>query len=324
MTTLKRTARPDDFLLSVVAPVYNEEGNIRKFIERVVAAMDKAKIRFELILVNDGSKDDSVLIILQMAKEDRRIKLINFSRNFGHQMAISAGWDYANGDAVVILDSDLQDPPELIPDLVTKWQEGYDIVNAVRKTRQDTFFKKMTATLFYKLLNRILTSKIPENVGDFRLMDARPVAVMRKLKERDRYIRGLTNWIGFKQAFVEFDRDKRSAGVTNYTMGKMINLALNGVFSFSDFPRKLAHYAWILSLLLAVGIVVYAVVLHLTGINVPGWTSQVFIVVFFSSVQLFLTSIVLEYVSRVYWQLQNRPLYIVSETINLDPEVEEG
>lgn len=305
-------------LISIVAPVYNEEANITVFVERVVEVTKKNYEAYELILINDGSKDSSLEKMLAIAADNKNVKIVNFARNFGHQSAISAGWDFAQGDAVITLDSDLQDQPELIPELVNKWTQGFQVVNAVRKTRKDGWLKRTTAKVFYKFLNSILTSKIPENVGDYRLLDKRVVDVLRQITERDRYIRGLTNWVGFRQAFVEFDRDKRIAGKTNYSIGKMFNLALNGIFSFSDFPRKLAHLAWLFSVFITMVLLVYATVLHYMGINTPGWTSQVFIMLCFSSIQLFLLAIVLEYVSRTYREVQARPLYVVADKVNFD------
>lgn len=305
-------------LISIVAPVYNEEANIAVFVERVVEVTKKNYEAYELILINDGSKDSSLEKMLAIAADNKNVKIVNFARNFGHQSAISAGWDFAQGDAVITLDSDLQDQPELIPELVNKWTQGFQVVNAVRKTRKDGWLKRTTAKVFYKFLNSILTSKIPENVGDYRLLDKRVVDVLRQITERDRYIRGLTNWVGFRQAFVEFDRDKRIAGKTNYSIGKMFNLALNGIFSFSDFPRKLAHLAWLFSVFITMVLLVYATVLHYMGINTPGWTSQVFIMLCFSSIQLFLLAIVLEYVSRTYREVQARPLYVVADKVNFD------
>lgn len=305
-------------MISIVAPVYNEEANIAVFVERVVEVTKKNYEAYELILINDGSKDSSLEKMLAIAADNKNVKIVNFARNFGHQSAISAGWDFAQGDAVITLDSDLQDQPELIPELVNKWTQGFQVVNAVRKTRKDGWLKRTTAKVFYKFLNSILTSKIPENVGDYRLLDKRVVDVLRQITERDRYIRGLTNWVGFRQAFVEFDRDKRIAGKTNYSIGKMFNLALNGIFSFSDFPRKLAHLAWLFSVFITMVLLVYATVLHYMGINTPGWTSQVFIMLCFSSIQLFLLAIVLEYVSRTYREVQARPLYVVADKVNFD------
>lgn len=305
-------------LISIVAPVYNEEANITVFVERVVEVTKKNYEAYELILINDGSKDSSLEKMLAIAADNKNVKIVNFARNFGHQSAISAGWDFAQGDAVITLDSDLQDQPELIPELVNKWTQGFQVVNAVRKTRKDGWLKRTTAKVFYKFLNSILTSKIPENVGDYRLLDKRVVDVLRQITERDRYIRGLTNWVGFRQAFVEFDRDKRVAGKTNYSIGKMFNLALNGIFSFSDFPRKLAHLAWLFSVFITMVLLVYATVLHYMGINTPGWTSQVFIMLCFSSIQLILLAIVLEYVSRTYREVQARPLYVVADKVNFD------
>ncbi|MFQ5492887.1 MAG: glycosyltransferase family 2 protein [Candidatus Dojkabacteria bacterium] len=305
-------------LISLVAPVYNEQGGIEKFRERMVGAMEKAKIDFELIFINDGSKDDSLLLLLQMAQKDKRIKVINFSRNFGHQIAVSAGMDYASGDAAVIIDADLQDPPEVVPDLVARWEDGYEVVNALRKTRQDSIFKKFTADMFYHGLNMLLSYKIPENVGDFRLLDRRPLDTIKRMRERDRYIRGMTNWIGFDQTLVGYDRDKRFAGKSGYPLKKMLALASNALFSFSNFPLKMAHLAFATFFCLAILVSIYAVLMKLGGFNVPGWTFQVLITVLFGTIQMFVLAIISEYVGRSYRQGQDRPLYIVSDTTNLE------
>lgn len=290
------------------------------FYDRLVKSLTDANIQFELLCINDGSKDDTLSMLLQLSQKDKRVKIINFSRNFGHQLAVSAGFDYASGDCVIVIDSDLQDPPEVIPALYAKWLEGYEVVNALRKTRQDTFFKKITAGFFYKGLNMLLTNKIPENVGDFRLLDRRPIEIMKLMRERDRYIRGMTNWIGFDQTFVEFDRDKRFAGKTHYSMRKMFSLATNALFSFSSVPMKLAHFAFAMFFLLAVVVTLYALFVRFTGLDVPGWTSQVLITVVFGAIQMFVLAILSEYIGRIYQQGQDRPLYVVSETFNIDKD----
>ncbi len=304
------------FLLSIIAPAFNEEAGVEEFRSRILKILEAEKYTFELIFVNDGSRDGTAMLLAKMAYEDKRIKVINFSRNFGHQLAVSAGFDYAKGDAVVVIDADLQDPPEVIPQLVSKWHEGFEIVNAVRRSRKDGISKRLTAGLFYKFLNGMLTYKIPENVGDFRLIDRKPLDILKSMREQDRYIRGMTNWIGFKQAFVEFDRDKRFAGSTHYPFRKMLTLAMNALFSFSSVPMKLAHWAFALFSLFSVLTVVYIVITKLTGSDVPGWTSQMLITVVFGAIQMFVLAIISEYVGRIYQQGQERPLYIVASALN--------
>lgn len=305
-------------LLTVVAPIYNEEGNINLFYNRLKESLEKAKLSFEVIFVNDGSKDQSLILLLKLANEDKRVKVIDLSRNFGHQLAVTSGLANASGDAAVIIDTDLQDPPELIPKLVQKWQEGYDIIDAKRKTRQDKFFKKYTALLFYKILNSLLKNKIPENVGDFRLIDRVPLDILNQLPEQDRYLRGLSTWIGFEHTEVLFDRDKRFAGETGYTLSKMMRLALDAIFSFSSYPLKFAGLLTIFFSIMAVILMGYALYGEISGNNVPGWTSQVIIMLFFSIAQLLVISIISEYVARIYVQVQGRPLYIIGKKVNFD------
>ena len=304
-------------LLSVISPVHNEEGNLEIFYQRLKAVMEKDDVKFEVIFVNDGSKDNSLLLMYKLAEEDSRVKVVNFSKNFGHQAAISAGLEFAQGDAIVIIDTDLQDPPELISDLLAKWQEGYEVVSAKRRTRQDTFFKKVSATIFYKLLNLLIPTKIPENVGEFRLLDVKAVRVLKKLREKDRYLRGLTNWIGFKQTYVLFDRDKRYAGKTNYSFANMVGLALNAIFSFSRLPMRIATYSGLILILLALVIIIYVIYSNLAGKVVPGWTSEVLIFSLFNAIELLVLGIISEYVGRIYTQVQDRPMYIVADTVNI-------
>jgi polyisoprenyl-phosphate glycosyltransferase len=307
-------------LISIVSPVYNEEGNIDKFYQELTSVMSGLNYIYEIILVNDASKDSSLLVMSRIAQEDGNVKIINFSRNFGHQLAITAGIDYARGDAVIVLDSDLQDPPKVIPELLSKWEQGAEVVNAKRRSRKDGFFKDVTAVIFYKVLNRLLTNKLPENVGDFRLMDRKAVNVIKTIKEKDRYLRGLTSWIGFKQAEVLYDREPRTWGKTKYPLSKMFGLALNAVFSFSQLPMKLAALFGGLFLGLGVLVVLYAVFSDIFGKTAPGWTSTVLIISLFSGLQMLVLAIISEYVGRIYFQVQNRPLYIVSDTVNIEKE----
>ncbi len=302
--------------ISVVAPIYNEEGNVETFYKRTKATLEGLGEGYEIILINDGSRDQSPFLLAQIAAKDSTVKVINFARNFGHQLAVTAGIDYASGECVVVIDSDLQDPPELINELYGKWQEGYEVVNARRRSRKDTFMKAFTAKMFYKGLNSVLKNPIPENVGDYRLMDRRAVDVFKSMKERDRYVRGMTTWIGFKQTFVDFDRDERLSGTTHYPFKKMFALALNAVFSFSDLPVKLAGYLTVLLTLLAGLVAVYVLYSVISGDVVHGWASQLLVTVIFGAVQMFVLSIISEYAGRIYRETQNRPLYIVSDTIN--------
>ncbi len=304
-------------LISVVSPVYNEEGNLDNFYKELIkVTATLPAYEFEFVMVNDGSKDSSLLVLTKLANSDKRLKVVNFSRNFGHQMAISAGLDYATGSAVIILDSDLQDPPELISALIEKWETGSEVVNAKRRSRNDGMFKDLTAVFFYKFLNSILVNKLPENVGDFRLLDRKAVDVLKMIKEKDRYLRGLSGWIGFKQSEVEYDRAQRTWGETHYPISKMFSLALNAIFSFSEVPTKLAAFFAVLLISTSFLLVIYAIGSELFGKTVPGWTSQILIFSLFGSIQMFVLTIISEFVGRIYKQVQDRPLYVVSDLIN--------
>jgi len=302
--------------ISIVSPVYNEEGNIRVFYNSLSSVVKDIKQNYEIIFVNDGSLDGSPIILEEIAREDKHIKVIHFSRNFGHQSAITAGLDFASGDAVVIIDSDMQDPPSIIVDLIKKWENGYDVVNAHRRTRKDSNIKAITAKIFYKVLNFLITNKIPENVGDFRLLDRSVVDVLKKLPEKDRYLRGLSCWVGFKQGIVDFDRDKRYSGTTHYSLNKMFTLAFDAIFSFSKLPIKMALFSSFLFFLVATFVLIYAVISWALGYTVVGWASILFIFSTLSSIQMLVLAIISEYVGRIYTQAQGRPLYVVMDTIN--------
>jgi len=316
----KRTI--SDPLISVVVPVKNEEGNIEILFNKLREVFQNIEQKFEVLFINDGSCDNSELLLVQMAEKDKRVKIINFSKNFGHQTAVSAGLDYAAGDAVVIIDADMQDPPEVIEDLFKEWKKGFDVVNAKRKSRNEGFLKIMTAKLFYRILNLLLENQIPENVGDFRLLDKSAVRAIRKINEKERYLRGLTNWIGFEQTIITYDRDERYSGKTKYPFRAMLKLALNAIFSFSSFPLKIANIIAAIFLLLGVLFTGYVFYVFLNDQTIPGWTSQVLLFLAFSFIQLFVLGIISEYISRIYTQVQDRPLYIVANTINMQEENE--
>jgi dolichol-phosphate mannosyltransferase len=302
-------------MISIVSPIFNEEGNIKVFyneLKNIIASLD---YEHEILLINDGSTDNSLVYLIELAQSDSKVKIINLSKNFGHQLAITAGLDYAKGDCVIILDSDMQDPPSLIKDMVSKWEQGFQVVNAKRKSRKDGFFKNLSAKIFYKFLNCLLTNKIPENVGDYRLLDKKPVSILQNIKEKDRYLRGLSTWIGFRQAEVLFDRDKRFSGKTHYPFSKMISLGLNAIFSFSRLPMKLATFFSTFFLGLSLLIIIYVIISITLGHTVAGWASTVLIFAIFSGIQMMVLAIISEYVGRIYTQVQNRPLYIVDEVI---------
>lgn len=300
---------------SIVIPVFNEEECIEKTYERLKNIMDALGEPYELIFVNDGSKDASGAHLRRLCEIDGKVKLINFSRNFGHQIAISAGMDYALGDAIIIIDADLQDPPEVIPGMIKKWKEGFEVVKARRIERKgDSFFKKATAGIFYKIMKNMTSIDIPVEVGDFRLIDRKVCDTLKHIGEKNRYVRGLVSWVGYRQGTVDYARDKRFAGKTKYPLSKMVGLALDGITSFSSKPLVLASYigfaisgASFLYLLF----VMYAK--FFTQKTVTGWTSIVAVNLFFNGVVLIIMGIIGEYIGRIYDETKNRPLYIINE-----------
>lgn len=309
---------------SLVIPVYNEEAVLSETYQRVKKIMDSLGESYELIFVNDGSQDKSASIIREFAREDPKVKLINFSRNFGHQAAITAGMDYARGQAVIVMDADLQDPPEVIPQMVEKWRQGYEVVYGKRMKREgESFFKKATASLFYRFLKRMTQVDIPVDTGDFRLIDRKVLLTMKLLREKNRFIRGLISWVGFRQTSVEYVREKRWAGETKYPLRKMLKLAWDGVTSFSDKPLKIATYV---GFLLSVFSFVYLLVVIFQTVfgqgTVPGWASLVVINLFFNGVILIILGIMGEYIGRIYDEAKNRPLYIVESQVGFEEENE--
>jgi dolichol-phosphate mannosyltransferase len=302
-------------LISVVVPVFNEAEVIGAFYERASAAMRAlASFDYELLFVDDGSRDDSYVKLVQLADADPHVRVIKLSRNFGHQLAITAGIDVARGDAVVIIDSDLQDPPELISKLIEQWEQGFDVVYAKRQRREgETRLKLLTAALFYRLLKALVKTDIPADVGDFRLMSARAVKHFRQLREHDRFVRGLVSWIGFKQTGVLYERDKRFAGVTKYPYRKMLKFAFDGLTSFSTVPLKLATWLGYFSSLLAFLYLASVFVQKLMGGTIQGWATIMVGVLFIGGVQLICLGIVGEYVGRIFTEIKRRPLYIIEE-----------
>lgn len=302
---------------SVIVPMYNEEEVIDHTYGRLKEVMDSAGEPYELIFVNDGSRDGTVAKTSLIAGADPNVRLIDFSRNFGHQIAISAGMDYAQGDAIVVIDADLQDPPEVILQMIAKWKEGYEVVYGRRlKRKGETLFKKLTALAFYRLLRSMTNVEIPLDTGDFRLIDRKVCDVLRGLKEKNRFVRGLISWIGFRQTSVEYVREERFAGETKYPLKKMIGFALDGITSFSYKPLKIATY---LGFFLSLGSFIYLlVVLYqrlFTSTTEAGWTSIVAINLLFNGIILILLGVIGEYIGRIYDESKNRPLYIVRETL---------
>jgi polyisoprenyl-phosphate glycosyltransferase len=305
---------------SIVAPIYNEIDNLPELYRRVKEVMDSSAEPWELILVDDGSTDGSTDKIRELAANDKTVRPVIFARNFGHQVAITAGWDYARGDAVVIIDADLQDPPETILELAKKWKEGYEVVYAVRGEREgESWFKLWTASLFYRLIYRITDVKIPVDTGDFRLMDRKVVDILKKMKERHRFPRGMSAWVGFKQIGVTYKRAARKAGVTKYPFSKMLRLALNAITSFSYFPLQVATFFGFLAAGIAIIAIPIVAALRLAGSHFfEGQTTTLVSVLFLGGVQLISLGILGEYVGRLYDEAKGRPLYIVREAPDVD------
>jgi dolichol-phosphate mannosyltransferase len=298
---------------SVVAPVFNEVGLVEEFHRRIRAVMEGLGEPWELVLVDDGSSDGSTDRILALAQQDSHVRPVVFSRNFGHQIAITAGTDYSRGRAVVILDADLQDPPEVIPEFAAKWREGYEVVYGVRAVREgETWFKKVTASIFYRLISRITDVKIPLDTGDFRLMDRQVVEVLRGMRERHRFPRGLAAWVGFRQVGIPYRRAARTVGETKYPFRKMFRLALNAITSFSYFPLQIATFAGFFCAGLSILAIPVVIALRLVGNQAFfGQATTLIAVLFLGGVQLISLGILGEYIGRLYDEAKGRPLYIV-------------
>lgn len=300
---------------SIIAPVYNEKESLNVLVERISEVMDTTLEPWELVLVDDGSQDGSTDIILEMAKQDARVRAVIFARNFGHQVAVTAGMDYSRGDAVVIIDADLQDPPEVILEMIARWREGYQVVYAVRAEREgESWFKKFTASIFYRMIAKITDVKIPLDTGDFRLVDRKVVDVMGTMREKHRFLRGMSSWIGFKQIGVSYHRAARYAGETKYPFRKMFKLALNAVTSFSYFPLQLATYVGFISAGISIIAIPIVIIMRVVGGQAfIGQATTLLAVLFLGGVQLISLGILGEYIGRIYDEVKGRPLYIVSE-----------
>jgi glycosyltransferase involved in cell wall biosynthesis len=300
---------------SIVAPIYNEIDNLPLLYQRIKEVMDSSEKPWELLLVDDGSTDGSTEKIRELARDDKRVRPIIFARNFGHQVAITAGWDYARGEAVIIIDADLQDPPEVMLDLAKKWQEGYEVVYAVRAEREgESWFKRFTASFFYRLIARITDVKIPVDTGDFRLMDRKVVDVLKTMRERHRFPRGMSAWVGFKQIGVKYNRAARYAGETKYPFRKMLRLALNAITSFSYLPLQVATFFGFISAGIAIIGIPIVIALRISGApQLTGQATTLIAVLFLGGVQLISLGILGEYVGRLYDEAKGRPLYIVRE-----------
>jgi glycosyltransferase involved in cell wall biosynthesis len=309
-------------VFSIIAPIYNESANLPELLRRVRKVMDSTGEVWELILVDDGSTDSSTELIHQYAQQDPKIRPVIFARNFGHQIAVTAGLDYSRGDAVIIIDSDLQDPPEVILDLIAKWKEGYEIVYAIRAEREgESWFKLFTASLFYRLIYRITDVEIPLDTGDFRLLDRKVVTVLNQMRERHRFLRGMSAWVGFRQVGVPYRREARFAGQTKYPFRKMLRLAITAVTGFSYFPLQLATVMGFISAGISILAIPVVVALRLAAGSQAflGQATTLIAVLFLGGVQLISLGILGEYVGRLYDEAKGRPLYIVREAPDENP-----
>jgi polyisoprenyl-phosphate glycosyltransferase len=305
---------------SLVIPIFNEQAVLPALFDRLTGLLEQLDGRGEVILVDDGSEDESLTQMMAIAARDGRFKVLQLSRNFGHQIAITAGLDFAVGNAVVVMDADLQDPPEVILDLAQRWREGFDVVYAVRRERAgEKPFKRKTAAAFYRLLRKLSDVNIPADVGDFRLVDRKALEAYKTMREDDRFVRGMFSWIGFRQVGVSYDRDPRYAGDTKYPLRKMLQFAVNGIVSFSNAPLRLALT---LGFIVSLASFVYgfvAIILKLVGaFTVPGWTSVIIVTSFLGGVQLMVLGVIGEYVGKSYKEAKKRPLYVISGSVGLE------
>lgn len=313
----------DRQVCSVVIPVFDEGENLELLHRRLSRVLQHLCEDYEIILVDDGSRDNSLQVIMRLRKSNPRVKVISFSRNFGHQMAITAGIDYSSGDAVIVMDADLQDPPEVISQLIEKWKEGYDTVYAIRESRKDPISKRAIAFVFYRLFNRMSEVDVPVDAGDFRLMSRRVVDILRTMPERNRYLRGLASWVGFSQASISYARDERYRGERKYTLWQSARLAVDGITSFSHFPLRLVTQ---LGLAVSLAGFLYGAIIIILGLFfdrvVPGWTTLMAAVIFLGGVQLIVVGVVGEYIGRIYVEVQQRPLYLIKQKIGFSEEAE--
>lgn len=308
--------------LSIVVPIFNEEALIQPLYRRLVMAAAKCTPHYELIFVNDGSRDASFPQIKMLSADDQRVFYVNFSRNFGHQIAVSAGLEHARGEAVVIIDGDLQDPPELIPELYNEYKRGFEVVYAKRRKRKgESAFKKFTAKLFYRMLNRMTSFEIPLDTGDFRIIGRKVVDALNAMPEQNKFIRGQIAWLGFRESEVLYDRDKRDAGKTGYSISKMLNLALDGITSFSDKPLLFVTRMGFLMSFISFLVIIYALFSYFVlDVAITGWTSIIVSTMFIGGIQLISIGVIGAYISRINKNIIDRPLYIVKDTNCLNPK----
>jgi polyisoprenyl-phosphate glycosyltransferase len=307
-------------LISVIVPCFNEEAVFAETHRRLIDTLSKLSqehFDYEIIFVNDGSKDQTLMLIKEASKNNQRIKCLNFSRNFGHQLAITAGLDYCKGDAAIVIDADLQDPPIVMLDMIEKWEQGYDVVFGKRKDREgESGFKLWTAKYFYKIINRLSDVEIPKDTGDFRLMDRTALDQFLKMRESYRFVRGMVAWIGFNQTFVEYDRDSRYAGETKYPLKKMVSLASDAILSFSNTPLKIATFVGFLTSVAAFIGIIYSLYIRLfTKSWVEGWTFLMIAILLIGGIILLVLGIIGGYVGRIYGEIKQRPLYIIKDKI---------
>jgi dolichol-phosphate mannosyltransferase len=307
-------------VFSVIIPAYNEEAVVGESYKRLTNVMQGIGETYELIFVDDGSRDKTASMLAEICQTDKNVKCIRFSRNFGHMPALTAGMDYAHGDAVLIIDADLQDPPEVFPEMIAKWREGYDVVYGKRTKREgETAFKKLTSSLYYRFLRRMTNVDLPVDTGEFRLIDRKVCDAMKRLHEKNRYIRGLVSWVGFKQTSVEYVRAKRFAGETKYPLKKMIKFAMDGITSFSYKPLKLATtLGIIISALSFIYLLIVICQRLFTQTTATGWASMVAIVLFTQGIVLMVLGLMGEYIGRIFEETKDRPIYLVQEILNDD------
>ena len=311
----------EPIVCSVIVPMYNEEEVLGETVHRLRSALGATDVAWEVVFVNDGSRDRTGPLLRDVCTSDPRFRLVDFSRNFGHQVAITAGMDYAAGQCMVIIDGDLQDPPELIPDMIAKWRDGFDIVYGKRVSRDgDSLFKRFTAKVFYRLLRAVTDVDIPVDTGDFRLIDRKVADTLKQVPERNRYVRGLMAWVGFRQTALEFERAERFAGTTKYPLRKMLKLAADGILSFSFKPLKIAT---VLGTLISAGSFLYLILVLLQRLFKPesvtsGWSSLIAVTLLLNGITLLILGIMGAYIGRIYDEVKNRPLYIVRDAVNLE------
>ena len=312
--------------ISIIIPTFNEQDNVEELHRRLVQSMNQSGYEYEIIFVDDGSTDQTYELLEKLHAADGRVKVLSLSRNFGHQAAILAGLDAATGQAVIMMDGDLQHPPEQLPLMLKKWEEGYDIVSMVREKTPDAgFFKNFTASVFYFIINLIGNVKMEKNAADFRLIDIKVAQTLRDMRERSRFLRGLIGWVGFKNISLPYSAGERFAGQRKYTLIKMLLFALDAVVSFSAFPLRLSAFIGFFAIILSLIYFIYIIYAKIAGFTVPGWTSTLAVIIFFGGVQLLMLGIIGEYIARIFEETKQRPLYLIGRTLPAEePEKQPG